>query len=1073
MKQNPILRALFATVLLSLIFSIFCVMTSAEKKGDYSYPSSPTVNTLYADEFLESYIPGISLTDAEKAFLRTQSGFFISYNSAIPGYAVKTEYEDGTLTVTAKEYTYTAVNGTEVVWTPISATLNGTTKKFAQAPYTVSFSGVAESDSAKVEVKYSTEFKVDAEEVNRLVNLAYSEAPRLEEDIKSKREAYEKASAEYTVNSALYAEYISSLALYNAYISEKRIYDEKYAEYEKYVSDLTEYNEAVKAYNEYIIARDKYYLDLAEYTKYLAYAEQNSAKILAYEKYSENFAKLQIQLGIIKATKTEITSLKRTVYSAIIGDTVTTVIDRKGDVVQVLHADEKVVDMAGVATENLRVLLKEFFKIPEDDVQAQYQYYVTNYEAFRDNFVNLLVALDSLYLTPGVRGAMIAEEKHEKYLILVAQLYHVANALSDEPIKSYDGSYFFDSNYLIGMTYSEDKRTSVSEALENEEFIADSDSAAPLADGYPIEPEVPEYRAMEEPILPTPVTMPVKPEPVSEPQPPVEVAKPETVENPGKEPKEPEFPEEAFGIIEEYNDGKIQKRQDYSGGDISVSPKITVTKAIFGAETVTVTYYDKEYLSEEKQEILYRVSVNKGEAVDYLGEIPAKLEDSEFIYTHIGWTDSAGGSVDLSSVNSDMDIYPAFSALKKEYETKWVVDGTEYLDNPGIPPLPDGEVYYDFSGWEKTTDSLTGNVTYTALYDKPLVPLSNGAAKVTFKDGNYHVEPSVMQNKFDVSALIDRAVGVGGINIRTLRGEELYVSYSEIIKMHDLGVHFVEFSSTESSEGYAYVINLYDENGEAVSSDTKVNFKSFCEVSDVSHFVMYYNGVDGAKNLIRYEFSEGTLSFSAASGKTYYAKVEYSLTPVPLDAIEITLNKTLAGAGEQIFVSLRYGRGIRIDRVYIMDSLGKKTTVTGSGFKMPSDDITVGVDYTVEQYTVTFVSEGKTIVRYLCSYGDTVSPPPAPNKASNEKYSYEFIGWSPKVSTVDGNATYTALYSAIPIPEVDDDNMEISRGVLKLLLLGFVGLGCFLFIVVPSVTMSCIMVSRRKKLIVNSKKQNK
>ena len=58
------------------------------------------------------------------------------------------------------------------------------------------------------------------------------------------------------------------------------------------------------------------------------------------------------------------------------GDTVSTVIDRKGDIVNVLKADGAVVDLAGEATENLRVLLTEFFDVKS--VEGQYKYYITN-----------------------------------------------------------------------------------------------------------------------------------------------------------------------------------------------------------------------------------------------------------------------------------------------------------------------------------------------------------------------------------------------------------------------------------------------------------------------------------------------------------------------------------------------------------------------------------------------------------------------------------------------------------------------------------------------------------------------
>ncbi len=1049
-------------VFLSLLFSSAFFVFSAETE-DYSYPSATAVKDIYADAFLSEFVGISDLTEAEREYLKLQSGFLLSYNSQIPTSYVSVKYENDTLEVSAREYTYTAKNGIEVSWVPISATVYDRTLGLSYDGKAV-FSGVSASAGDKVIFRYKTEFTVSEEAVNRLVNLSYNDAPRLEAEIKEKKAAYEREHAEYLINSEKYNEYLSALALYKTYISEKKIYDEQYADYLEYTAALEKYNSDIRAYNEYVIAKDKYYLDLAEYTKYLSYAEQNLAKIEAYEKYTANFAKVKAQLDIIKSTKTSVTSLERTVYSAIMGDTVTAVINRKGDIVEVLKADKTAVETAGVATENLRILLKDFFAISKDDTQAQYNYYITNYDAFKDNFVNLLKALDNLYLTPGVRGAMIAEEKHEKYLILVAQLYYVANALSDEPIKSYDGSYYFDSEYEIGITYSEDKRTSPETALENESFITDTDNASPLPDGYPIEPEVPEYRYMEEPTMPAPVPFPIEPTPVSEPVKPTEVFEPETVANPGNEPSEPAFPYEVYKVIEEYNDGKIQRRVDYTGADVKVRPEILVSKAFVDVEEVSVTYYSHEFDSTEKQKILYSVIIDKNSYADYLAEPPTKDEDSEFIYTHSGWTDGEGNDVNLISVAEDLKLYPKFSRIQKEYETKWVIDGREYHENPGTPPLSkEGEIYYDFSGWERFRDPVTSDVTYVAVFDTPLVLCGNSVARVSYSDGYYVAELNAVSSKIDVERLVQRAAGIGGITVKTLRGEKISLSYAETLKMADAGVSFLEISAVKKSDGYAYRIAAYGEDGEPLATDANIIFEGHCEVTDSSHLNVYYNDEEGNKIPIRHTRENFGIRFTANLGKTYYAMVEYSLVAVPLDAVNIILGKLNAGAGEVVTVSLDFLPGIRIDRIYIMDSNGVKTTVTGAYFTMPADDITVGVDYMVEQYTVTFVSDGKTIVKYFCTYGDTVTPPLAPKKASNEKYSYEFIGWSPEVSEIKGDTVFTALYSTKLLPQNTDDNMEISRGVLKLLLLFGVGSGCFVLIVIPSSVMSVILVKRHKK----------
>lgn len=1049
---------LIASLASTLIFSV------SAADSDYS-DSVLSVRDIYADEFLESYT-GLDLSEEEAKYLRLQSGFILSYNTEIPTYTIQTEYADGVLTITAEEYVYVSESGTEVVWIPKSATLDGLTKNFDGESYTLSFNTADADANDRVKVDYECKFTIDKETVNTLFTMAYTDAPQLEDEIEEKRLEYERLTEEYLLNTEKYNAYLSALAEYNAYLSVKRIYDEEYAEYEKYLKDKSDYEIAKEAYDNYVAERDEYYIELAKYTEYLAYAEQNLAKIEEYERYRQKYETVLSQLDVILQTKTKLTPLNRTVYDAIMGETVTSVIDRKGDIVKVLGADADVVDVADVATKNLRILLREFFDIK--GTEAQYRYYITNYEAFRDNFANLLIALDDLYLVSGVRGAMIAEDKHEKYLILVAQLYYVANALSDKPIKSYNGKYYFDSTYKIGSSYSSDKWSYPDEVIYHEPYIIDTGNAAPLVDGYPIEPEKPEYTMMQEPVAPKPVGKPTPPEEVFEPTAPAVIPEPEKVEKPTAAPT-PYLPaDEVVEIIAAYNNGELEERV-YEGEDIVVPLSISVNKQFLAPDTVKVTYYDREYNDPRIKKALYTVTVDRGTCVDYRGITPTKSEDSEFSYTHIGWVNSNGEKVNLSCVNEDLKLYPVFSATEKQYETVWVANGEVFYENPGTPPLPDGDFYYDFSHWERSVNQISGDVTYTAIYARPAVTTQNEVVKVRFDNGNYVVEPEGVSNKFDLSALIERAAGSGGIIIKTPLGEELGISYAETIRMSELGIRYLEYAAVPfSSGGYTYVFRAYDSDGARVDCDLKIAFSAKCEISAASHFKIYYfDGND--KVFLRNSAVGNAVSFSAVSGRIYYAREEYSASPVPLEAVKISLSHTTAHAGVLVAVTLEAVDGVRVDGVYIMGHDGNKTYLDGNTFVMPSEDVTVGVDYTVLRYKITFTSDGKTIVTYYCNYGEMPTLPSEPQKASNEKYSFAFECWSPTVSEVTGDATYRAVYTLTPIQNTEK-NMEITPSVLKLLLLLVVFVGCFVLIVIPSVIMTLVMVSKRKKKLLRRKR---
>jgi len=74
-------------------------------------------------------------------------------------------------------------------------------------------------------------------------------------------------------------------------------------------------------------------------------------------------------------------------------------------------------------------------------------------------------------------------------------------------------------------------------------------------------------------------------------------------------------------------------------------------------------------------------------------------------------------------------------------------------------------------------------------------------------------------------------------------------------------------------------------------------------------------------------------------------------------------------------------------------------------------DITLTAQWAAHYYSINWVVDGKTTTTHV-AYGENPVFNGTPVKAQDQQYSYEFIGWTPSVEPVTGDATYTAQFKS-------------------------------------------------------------
>ncbi|MBO4562707.1 MAG: InlB B-repeat-containing protein [Clostridia bacterium] len=182
-------------------------------------------------------------------------------------------------------------------------------------------------------------------------------------------------------------------------------------------------------------------------------------------------------------------------------------------------------------------------------------------------------------------------------------------------------------------------------------------------------------------------------------------------------------------------------RQTYPAGKDLVGPRTAALHDgsssdgyyfIGSAYTVTWANWDGTVLETDS-------GVPEGASPSYDGGTPARPDDGTYTYTFAGWAAEPGQETgvpasELPAVTGDATYYAAFSKALKGYTVTWLNwDGTQLEKDENVPagadpsydgPTPerqgDAQYSYTFTGWSPEITPVTGDVTYTAVFEGTL-----------------------------------------------------------------------------------------------------------------------------------------------------------------------------------------------------------------------------------------------------------------------------------------------------------------------------------------------------------------
>ena len=641
---------------------------------------------------------GISITSAEKEYFSICEIKF-KYNDSVPATSVSYTKTDDGFVITASPYSYEASNGATVGFIPLSVTVNGVTKTFTDDVYEAEFTGLTDGETYEISTKYVTEITVPKPVLTELANAGYDEGQRVIEQRKAYGEALAVYESEWEIYGEEYAEYSVKNEEYLAYLDELSRYNAEKAEYDAYIEAKEKYEKDYAAWSTYAEDYEKYAAALADYEeKNALYEEQYGLYPDAYAALDECRKSMEVLESIFIRD-----SAGHTMYGTLMGDTVTTVVARRNELVDYgVNKDD--LDNAGQSTERLVAVLAPYNKLKTE--RERFEYYKENYGEIKSQFMRLYQALHSLANTALVRMELSKKEKLERYYQFVAQLYVISAGLDD--------SLTFSDEWNV-------RGNTAADVLDEAQIAVDRDLSDPSEHNYP------EMDLQEKPVRPVEPVKIDEPhfdyetEPQEPSDPPAAVDEPVEPEKPASErPDAPVFTAQQLAIENEILNGTLKQRRFGSSHPLTFKTEVTRT-ALFSASYVLVSFYDYD-----GKTLLQSENVISGGDVSYNGITPARDADVKNTYVFSGWVDENGEPASFNNINGDKSFYASYDAVPVKYTVTFELHKEKvsaefsYGDRPVCPAEVSSYfefgVEYVFDGWSPALEPVTCDTTYKAEY---------------------------------------------------------------------------------------------------------------------------------------------------------------------------------------------------------------------------------------------------------------------------------------------------------------------------------------------------------------------
>ena len=408
--------------------------------------------------------------------------------------------------------------------------------------------------------------------------------------------------------------------------------------------------------------------------------------------------------------------------------------------------------------------------------------------------------------------------------------------------------------------------------------------------------------------------------------------------------------------------------------DTPVTDNLTLY-AKWTRQVYTIKFVDEDGTELQSGEVAY------GETPVYNGSTPTKAATAQYTYTFAGWTPT------ITAVTGEATYKATYTSTVNEYTVifaDW--NGTE-LDrqtvaygNAATTPTAPTRTGHTFTGWDKAFDEIVADLTVTAQY-------RINQYTITFDTNGGSAVDSITQDyNTDVTAPADPT------KIGYDFGGWLKDGDDFTFNSYKMGAeNFTLIAKWNPANGTAYMVNHHFQNVEndeyTVESETKHGYTDSDTAAEAKSVTGFTAGVVTQKKIA----PDGTTVIDI-----YYTRNVHTLTFKPEN-------------GEENIVSeVKFGAAITTP------DAPAKTGYTFKGWgevaaTMPDADVSYTAGWTINQYTITFNSNGGSAVTEITQdYNAAVVQPENPTKTG-----YDFGGWYE-----DAELTTAYVFSTMPAENI-------------------------------------------------------